>query len=178
MNDRRLSPAVIALAALLIALTTVFTLVVRVPVPATQGYVNLSDVAITFAGLAFGPWVGLAAGGVGAALADLLGGYSQFALLSLVAHGLEGLLIGWLGRGRRRVFAMILAWIPGAVAMIASYFLGEGLFLTGWPAALAEVPLNAFQVLIGAVVGIPLVLAVRRAYPPVDRIGQRQTWTE
>ena len=176
--NRRVSPAMIALVALLIALTTVFTLVVRVPVPATQGYVNLSDVAIAFIGLAFGPWVGLAAGGVGAALADLLGGYTQFALLSLVAHGLEGLVIGLLGRGRRSAAGMALAWLPGALIMIASYLVGEGLFLTGWPAALAEVPLNAFQALMGAVVGIPLMLAVRRAYPPIDQLGRARTWTE
>lgn len=174
----RLSPAKVAMTALLIALTTVFTLVVRVPVPATQGYVNLSDVAITFTGLVFGPWVGLAAGGVGTALADLLGGYAQFAWLSLIAHGAEGLLIGWLGRGRRALPAMVGAWFVGALAMVAAYLLGEGLVLTGWPAALAEAPMNVLQVVVGAVVGIPLVLAVRRAYPPVDRLGQRPTWRE
>ena len=38
--------------------------------------------------------------------------------------------------------------------------------------------MNAFQALLGAVVGIPLVLAVRKAYPPIDRIGQRSQWTE
>ena len=32
--------------------------------------------------------------------------------------------------------------------------------------------------LLGAIVGIPLFLAVRRAYPAVDRLGKRQTWTE
>lgn len=176
--NRRISPATIALAALLIALTTVFTLVVRVPVPATQGYVNLSDVAITFAGLIFGPWIGLVAGGVGAALADLLGGYAQFAPLSLLAHGLEGLVIGWLGWGRKSVPGMALGWAGGALIMIAGYLLGEGLILTGWPAAIAEVPSNLFQAVLGAVVGIPLVLAVRRAYPPIDRLGQRRTWTE
>jgi uncharacterized membrane protein len=176
--NRQLSPAKIALAALLIALTTVFTLLVRVPVPATQGYVNLSAVAIAFAGLIFGPWVGLVAGGVGAALADLLGGYAQFALLSLVAHGLEGFAIGWLGRGRKAVPGMILAWFGGAVIMVASYLVGEGLILTGWPAAIAEMPSNTFQAVVGAVVGIPLVLAVRKAYPPIDRLGQRKTWTE
>lgn len=176
--NRRLSPAIIALAALLIALTTVFTLLVRVPVPATQGYVNLSDVAITFAALIFGPWVGLVAGGIGAALADLLGGYAQFALLSLVAHGLEGFAIGWLGRGRKGLPGMILAWLAGALIMAAGYLIGEGLLLTGWPAAIAEVPSNAFQAVVGAVVGIPLVLAVRKAYPPIDRLGQRRTWTE
>ncbi|MCX7669444.1 MAG: ECF transporter S component [Anaerolineae bacterium] len=172
------SPALIALTALLIALTTVFTLLVRVPIPATQGYVNLSDVAITFTGLIFGPWVGLAAGGIGAGLADLLGGYAQFAPLSLVAHGLEGLAIGWLGRGRKAPAAMIAAWLVGAAVMVAGYLLGEGLFLTGWPAAIAEVPMNALQAIVGAVVGIPLVFAVRQAYPPIDRLGQRRTWRE
>jgi uncharacterized membrane protein len=176
--NRSISPALIALAALLIALTTVFTLLVRVPVPATQGYVNLSDVAITFAGLIFGPWVGLVAGGIGAGLADLLGGYAQFAPLSLVAHGLEGLVIGWLGYGRKTVAGMIPAWLAGAAVMVAGYLLGEGFILTGWPAAIAEMPMNALQVIIGGVVGIPLVLAVRKAYPPIDRLSQRKTWTE
>jgi uncharacterized membrane protein len=111
-------------------------------------------------------------------LADLLGGYAQFAWLSLIAHGLEGLLIGFLGRGRRAVPGLVLAWLVGALAMIAGYLIGEGLFLTGWPAALVEAPLNAFQGLLGAVVGIPLVFAVRKAYPPVDQIGRRRPWTE
>lgn len=176
--NRGLSPSVIALVALLIALTTVFTLVVRVPVPATSGYINLSDVAITFTSLAFGPWIGMVAGGVGAGLADLLGGYSQFAWLSLLAHGLEGLFIGLLASNRRALPAMIVAWLAGAVMMMTGYLLGEGLVLTGFPAALAELPFNLLQAVVGAIVGIPLVIAVRRAYPPIDRIGRPRTWTE
>ncbi len=68
----------VALLAVMIAVTTVFTILIRVPIPATQGYFNFSDVAIVFASLAFGPWVGLVAGGVGTALADLVG---EFGLL-------------------------------------------------------------------------------------------------
>ena len=34
------------------------------------------------------------------------------------------------------------------------------------------------QVIVGGVIGIPLVLAVRAAYPPVDRLGQPRPWTE
>ncbi len=164
--------------ALLIAITTVFTIAVRVPVPATQGYVNLSDVAITFVSLAFGPWAGMVAGGLGAALADLFGGYAQFAPLSLLAHGLEGLVIGLVAGRSHSVPRMILGCIAGGACMVGVYFLGEGIFLTGWPNALAEVPLNAFQALVGAVAGIPLVLAVRQAYPPLDQVGQARTWHE
>jgi len=61
--------------------------------------------------------------------------------------------------------------------MVASYLLG-GTALKGWEAALAEVPFNALQAIVGGVVGIPLYLAVRRAYPAIDRMGRRQTWTE
>ncbi len=172
-----MSPAMIALTAVMIALTIVFTLLVRIPTPA-RGYVNLSDVAITFAALAFGPWVGAVAGGIGTALADVLGGFAPFAPLSLVAHGLEGLVIGLLGHGRRSLARMIVAWAAGGLIMVAVYLVGEGLFLTGWPPALAEAPMNAFQALVGGVVGIPLVIAVRRAYPPIERLGRRQAWTE
>ena len=72
---------------------------------------------------------------------------------------------------------MILACLAGAVAMVAGYLLGGALYV-GLPTALLEVPLNAFQTFVGALVGIPLVFAVRKAYPAVDRLGQRQTWTE
>ncbi len=174
----RLTPVMIGLLAVLIALVAVFTLLPRVPVPATGGYANLSAVAVTFSGLAFGPFVGGIAGGVGTAIADLLGGFLPFAPLSLIAHGLEGVLIGLLGRGQRSVSRMVIAWLAGGLAMMAVYFIGESLFLTGPAAALAELPFNAFQAALGAVVGIPLVLAVRRAYPAIDRLGRRQTWTE
>ena len=113
-----INPMAIAVTAIMIAVTTVFTMLIRIPVPATNGYVNLSDVAIYFAAFAFGPWVGLIAGGVGAATADMMGGYAQFALLTLLAHGLEGLVAGWLGRDRGYL-GMVVAWLAGVVACLA-----------------------------------------------------------
>ncbi len=175
---QRFTPAIIALVALLIALTTVLTVyTVRVPVPATQGYFNLSDVPITFIGLVFGPWIGLIAGGVGTALSDLLGGYGFYAPISFVAHGLEGLLIGLIGYRSRSVPVMILAWLVGGLAMMLVYFLAE-VVLKGFPAAIVEVPVNAAQAVIGGLIGIPLAIGVRAAYPPIEQIGRRRTWTE
>ena len=48
-----------------------------------------------FASLAFGPWIGFIASGVGTALADLIG-YPATAPLTFFAHGLEGLVAGWI----------------------------------------------------------------------------------
>ena len=168
----------VALAAVMIAVTTVFTMLIRVPIPATQGYFNFSDVAIVFASLAFGPWVGLVAGGVGTALADVVGGYAQWAPLSLLAHGLEGLLIGLLVR-RRTLPHMLVGWAAGSAVMIGLYYLGSALVLVGdWVVPLAEMPINLLQAAVGALVGIPLYFAVRRAYPPVEQMGRPVSWTE
>lgn len=169
---------IVALAAVMIAVTAVFTLLIRVPIPATQGYFNFSDVAITFAGLAFGPWVGLVAGGIGTALADVIGGYAQWAWLSFLAHGLEGLIIGLLGRRRALPF-IIGGWLVGALVMVALYYLGAAAILIGdWAVPLAEVPFNLIQGAVGGLVGIPLFYAVRLAYPPLEQMVRGVTWTE
>ena len=93
--------------------------------------------AITFAGLAFGPFVGGIVGGVGTAIADLLGGFLPFAPLSLIADGLEGLLIGLIGYRQHSVAGYCSRGSRAAVAMMATYFVGESLFLTGPAAASA-----------------------------------------
>ncbi|NPA90971.1 MAG: ECF transporter S component [Chloroflexi bacterium] len=176
MKRKTLTPQQVAVAALMIALTTVFTKLIQIPIPATGGYINLSDVAITFAGLAFGPWVGFLAGGVGAALADLLSGYAQFAPLTFVAHGVEGLIIGYLGynRGLREA---VIGWLVGGAFMVLAYYVGEATIMgMGWVAPLQEIPGNLIQMLAGGVVGIPLVMAVRRAYPPIAHLGTPPTW--
>ncbi len=175
---KRFSFEMVAVSALMIALTTVFTLMVRVPVPATGGYINLSDVAIVFASLTFGPIVGFLAGGIGAGLADILGGYAQWAPLTLLAHGVEGLIIGYLGYNKGLAQAAV-AWFVGGLFMVAAYFLGEATVMgIGWSGALSEIPGNLMQMLAGGVVGIPLMLAVRRAYPPVTQFGVSQRWHE
>jgi uncharacterized membrane protein len=159
----------IVLAGVMIALVAVFTLAVRVPFAPTRGYFNFSDVAVFVTGFAFGPWTGLVAGGVGTALADVAGGYTIYAPLTFLAHGLEGFLAGAIAGRDRGVLRMMLGWAGGAIVMLAVYFLGEAyIFRMGvGPAATEAVTINIPQVVAGGVVSIPLVLALRRAYPPI-----------
>lgn len=164
----------LTLTALMIALTTVATMVIRIPVPATQGYINLGDSMVYVAALLFGPITGLLAGGIGSALADLLGGYSQFAPYTLVIKGLEGLIVGllaWrlikqLAPTAGSVLAAGLAIGVGGVVMVAGYFVAEAFLLKlGVQAAAAEVPGNIFQVVGGLVVAIPVALILRNLAP-------------
>ena len=160
--------------AILTAVTAVFTILIRIPIPATKGYFNFSDVAVFFAAFSFGPITAAVAGGLGTALADIISGYAQWAPISLFAHGVEGLLAALIVRAARRSegqssLVAVGWWIAGGIAgsiwMIGAY-LGGGYLLAG-AGALAEVGFNVVQCGVGITVGVVLTLSIRRAYPPV-----------
>jgi uncharacterized membrane protein len=173
---------------LLTAVTAVFTLVVRIPIAPTRGYINLGDVAIFFTAFTFGPVTALVSGGLGTAVADLLSGYAQWAPISLIIHGVQGFLAGLIVRTylvkvsrdqsgteaevtfiqqRRRTLVVTgIAGIVGTVIMTGLYFLA-GASLYGFGPALVEVPGNIIQCVVGFTGGFLLNRTVVRAYPPV-----------
>jgi uncharacterized membrane protein len=169
---KRTVALLVAIVAVMTAVTTVLTVLVQIPSP-IRGYFNLSDVAIFFTAFALGPFAAAIAGGLGTALADVATGYAQFAPITLLAHGVEGLLAGLIAglaaRPERQGTGTVLAWIGagvvGVAAMVALYLAG-GWVLQG-AAALTEVPGNAIQAGVGAVLGAGLAGLVYRAYPPV-----------
>lgn len=164
----------IVLSGVMTALVAVFTLTIRVPFALTRGYFNFSDVGVFLASFAFGPWIGLIAGGLGGALADLVGGYTLYAPLTLLAHGLEGLVAGAIAGRTLSVPRMVAGWAAGAAVMVAIYFLGEAyaLQMGVGPAAAEAVSINIPQVIVGGAVSIPLVVALLKAYPPIQQWGR------
>jgi uncharacterized membrane protein len=147
---------------LLAGATAALTIVVRIPIPGTGGYLNFGDIAVVFCGLFLGKKCGAVAGGVGSALADIIGGFFIFAPITLVAKGLEGFLAGVCGSTRIPVVLLPLA----SMSMMAVYFVSE-LFLPGMGlgAALGELPFNAIQAGVGAFGGFGVWVAVRKALP-------------
>lgn len=142
--------------AILTALTTVATLVFRIPIPATEGYFNLGDVFVMISGFLLGPVGGFIAGGVGSAMADMIG-YPLYAPLTFVVKGCEGLLVG-LFSFRTKEASRISGWdiigiLFGAAAMLLGYFLGEAYLLEqSVEAAFIElVTANILQVTVGAI---------------------------
>jgi uncharacterized membrane protein len=145
------------------ALVAVGTLVIRIPNP-MGGYFNVGDVMIFVAALTFGPILGGIAGGLGSAIADIIG-FPLFAIPTLVIKGLEGLLAG-LVTNRKSVYREVLAVVVAGIEMISGYFLVE-LYLWGLGGALAEVPANIAQIAVGGIVGIPIALVLRRRLPVI-----------
>ena len=148
----------ISLMAVMSALVTVGTLIIRIPNP-MGGYFNLGDVMIFVAALTFNPIVGGVAGGLGSAIADIIG-FPLFAVPTLVIKGLEGLLAGVI-TNKKSVYRDVLAVIFAGVEMVIGYFLVET-YLWGTGPALAEVPANIAQIFVGGLVGVPVALVLRR----------------
>lgn len=163
MSERR-NALRIAEVSVLTAVVVVFTMIVKIPT--ARGYLNLCDVAVLFTAFTFGPWTAMIAGGLGAAFADILSGYPQWALISLVCHGLEGLLAAKSARVHK-----LLAWPVSVLVVAGGYFLLGGGILTGYPTALTEVPGNIGQATVGYLLGLAVSLGVVKAYPPVQDLA-------
>ncbi len=173
---RNWSASRVVVTGVLAGVIAVLTLVVRVPIAPTRGYIHLGDVGVYFAAFAFGPVIGLLAGGLGTALADILGGYAHWAPASFLFHGAQGLVAGYLAfKGTRGLH--LLGWLAGAVIVVLGYF-AVGAVLYGAGPALTEVPMNVIQVVAGGVIGLPLAMAIRRAWPPVQRLAEPTRWQE
>ena len=114
---------------LLVALTCVATMIIQIPIPATQGYVNIGDSIVLISAIFFGPQVGFVAGGLGSGLADLLSGYPQWAIATFIIKGIEGLVAGMIAhkysvnKNFVNVYT-ILASVVAMVIMVVGYFLG------------------------------------------------------
>jgi uncharacterized membrane protein len=121
----------------------VITLFIRIPLP-SKGYFNFGDVAVVFSGLFLGLKGGALAGGIGSALADVIGGFPIFAPITLVAKGLEGLITG-LSKNKKGGFFYLFPAI-GVLCMVTIYFIGE-VFMPqiGIGGAIAELPSNLVQ---------------------------------
>ena len=157
----------ISLMIVMSAMVAVATHIIRIPNP-MGGYFNVGDVMIFVAALTFGPLVGGAAGGLGSAIADIIG-FPSFAIPTLVIKGLEGLLAGLITT-KKSVFRDVLAVVVAGTEMVIGYFLIE-LFVLQWGLSLsvAEIPMNIAQVAIGGLVGIPIALVLRRRLPEILR---------
>ena len=155
----------VAIGGIMAALVAVTTYYLQIPIPATNGYFNIGEVIIYLTAILFGPYIGAFAGGVGAAIADLASGsYAVYAPATLIAKGLEGLIIGFIylkikkkDNWKFNVLAKIIAIIPGGIIMVSGYLIYEYFILGYGAAAFIEVPLNFLQVAAGMVAAIPLV---------------------
>lgn len=108
------------LTALMLAMTTVATMLIQIPVPLTNGYIHLGDCMVFMSVAVLGWKHGAVAGGVGSCLADMLSGYMNWVPWTLVIKFLMAVFMGLViekCRGKKR--NLIVASIATALVWLA-----------------------------------------------------------
>jgi uncharacterized membrane protein len=161
MNTDQLKKFIIA--ALMSALTCLTTFIIKVPSP--TGYIHPGDSFVILSGIILGPVYGALSAGIGSLLADILAGYPQYALATLIIKALTALVCSLVFRKlKRRIYSVIVAGVFGGFIVTLGYFAVE-YFMYGFGGALSGVPLNVVQNIFGIILSTIL-------YPLLYRIPQ------
>ena len=152
----------LVMAALFAALACVATMSIKIPTPGTSGYIHPGDAIVILAGVVLGPAWGFLAGGIGSAMADLLGGYFVYVPITFVIKGLVSLCSALLYRkvGKNST-AVILGGVADIILVAGGYCLCE-YFIYG-AGAFASVPANLVQGIGGLILSAvlyPILIAI------------------
>ena len=152
----------LVMTALFVALSYVATTVLMIPSP-SGGYMNLGDAVVLLGAYLLGPVWGAVAGGVGPALADLLGGYGVYVPATLVIKAMMALSAALLYQAlRRKNWALLVCGGVAEVIMVAGYCLFDGFLAGDLAVGMVGIPANLMQGAFGLVVSALLTMALKK----------------
>ena len=143
----------IALVSILAASSVVLGYFIKIPTP--TGFLTLLDVGVFFTAFYFGSREGAVVGGLAGFLIDLISGYPQWMIFSLINHGFQGYFAGF--KGKWQWLGLVLA----TLFMVAGYALASA-WMKGWGQALLDVPHNLLQNFVGMVVGYLIHQSIKK----------------
>lgn len=176
METRLKKTSVTVLTAMMMCIIMVAIFVLRIPVPFTQGYVNLSDGIIFIAIALLDRRHSIAAASLGSMMGDVLGGFAMWAPWTFFIKGIMALIAVLIidtftvkcATANGRLAVRIIAMVCGGLFMVFGYFIAEGVMYGSWVVAAIGVPWNIGQFS----VGIAIALAITSALNKVG-IGRR-----
>ena len=151
-------------AALMTAIVLALTLIV-IPIPMSQGYINLGDAGVYAAAAAVGGIWGVVAAALGSALADvILGSFAIYAPATFLIKGLAAL-FALIILKRAKGGWRLLGLVGCGVFIAGGYLAFETLFVSGsFAAALANLPFNLVQAVVGASLGYVLIALMEKLH--------------
>ena len=160
----------VVMTAMMMCIIMVSIVLFRIPIPFTQGYVNLSDAMIFIAVMILGQRYGAVAAGLGSLLGDLMSGFPMWAPWTLCIKAMMALIFGLImDAGIKKnishkgfVSIEITGMIVSGLLMTAGYYLAEGVMYGNWIVAALGIPWNIAQFSVGAALAIALNRALAR----------------
>ena len=137
-------------------------------IPNAMGYIHLGDGFVLLAAIILPKKYACFAGGVGAGLADIYGGYAVWAPWTLVIKIVMVLIVQLFfdflmkrasnGKHIAKIagipFAELLAYVLAVLWTVSGYYIAQGFISGNWAAPIADVPGNVLQAAVGSVIAI------------------------
>lgn len=150
-------------AALMAAMTCIVTMILPIKIPyGNGGYIHPGDAFVLLSGIILGPLYGGFAAGIGSMMADLLSGYAQYAIATLLIKFAAAMLGGFSYRHLRER-SVVLAGICGGFIVTLGYFIYDSFLYGSIATGLVGVPFNLIQNIMGIILAsilLPLLSKV------------------
>jgi uncharacterized membrane protein len=162
--------------ALMIAMTTLVTMTVRVPI--FSGYTHLGDSMIFVAAILLGNKKSFVSASVGMMLADILSGYLIWAPFTFIIKGVMALIAGTIayrsGKNGDDFGNNLVAFVAAGVWMVLAYLVASGFitaylmsenvtFIQGIIVSMRDIPANCIEVAVGILIALPLSKIIKKA---------------
>ena len=170
INKKRRTAVWICSTALFMALNVAMS---SFGVPVPGGHLYLNDIIICTAAILLDPIAAFAVGGIGAFLGDFFF-YPTPMFVSLVTHGLQAVVISLCAHRmlkEKPVIASLIGVLLGAVIMVVGYSLGRAFLYATPAAAIAKLPYQILQALVGAALGTVLRWKVKPLATLAGKLG-------
>ncbi len=155
-----------AINAIFIALTYVFTAFVNIklPIAANGGLIHLGNIPLFIAAIVFGWKTGMIAGGIGMAMFDAFSGFwMTWAPFTLIIVGAMGYSVGKITEKKNSYLRNSMAIVVACVIKVVGYYLAEGFIYGNFIAPMSSVPGNLIQIGVAAVIVLPISTRLKRA---------------
>ena len=143
-------------------------------IPNAMGYIHLGDGFVLLAAIILPKKYACFAGGVGAGLADIYGGYAVWAPWTLVIKIVMVLIVQLFfdfltkrasnGKHIAKIagipFAELFAYVLAVLWTVSGYYVAQGFISGNWAAPIADVPGNVLQAAVGSVIAILVSVAL------------------
>lgn len=137
-------------------------------IPNAMGYIHLGDGFVLLAAIILPKKYACFAGGVGAGLADIYGGYAVWAPWTLVIKIVMVLIVQLFfdfltkrASNEKHIakiagipFAELFAYVLAVLWTVSGYYIAQGFISRNWIAPVADVPGNVLQAAVGSVIAI------------------------
>lgn len=181
MEDKKIKEMIYT--SMLAALICVATFIIKVPLPVTNGYTHLGDGFIFIAVLLLGRRNGAWAGAIGAALADIIGGYSFYAIPTFIIKGIMAFIMGTIvERGHTFLgdsqcsksegispivtpnsskYKWVMGAVLGSIWQVFGYYVAGSLMIGNFIATISEIPGNTIQSIAGIIAAAAFMTVIK-----------------